>query len=718
MKNIMNKLGWYLSVFVFITFSGGALSSCTDEVDDTSRYTSTGEMIIDFLKTQKDYSSFCYLLSRVKTTNRPQSSTLEKLLSARGNYTCFAPTNEAIQDYLDKINNMPEGTHFDIKQIPDSIANELTRNCLIDNRSGEAYKLTDFPSDGGSLEIPNMNDRYITISVADSIVGNQSPFILNGKSRILGSFTKVEGIQNGVIHLIDHILDISNSYLPDLLSNTTNMQIFSVLLQETGWADSMMIPLYNEAYELNRPEFVEGLYAGDKYDTPEHLKTGFTAFVETDSLYQTRWGIPEVKRDVAGRVANKEEVMKAVEAKIISLYGTDYGTANQGNYKHPENPLNKFVAYHLIRAAIPSDKLVLHWSEPGYSYKNKVLAANAWNYFETMSPCYTTGSMKGVPLYRHMMKITEGSATKGKRINRYSTYEVTSANYDEKPVSSENQGILISIDNGKQDNQALNGFYYPISDFLVFSQDYVVRKVLNERLRYDVSAVIPEFYTNNLIRLSAGFNHGIPNNYLSGVTATSQSRLCYIGEGGSAGWSDFNGDEFNVVGQYDFTYRMPPLPANGDYEIRFGCSINTLRGMAQIYFGEDKNNLKALGVPLDLRLSGMAPSIGAILDKDLPDEAAIDENDKVLRTHGYMKGPKYIRFSNPNGTGTEIRQNLSGTTGAVRKIIYTGELKRDKVYYLRFKSVLENPSTQFYFDYIEIVPKTVYNSPNEPEDKW
>ena len=42
----------------------------------------------------------------------------------------------------------------------------------------------------------------------------------------------------------------------------------------------------------------------------------------------------------------------------------------------------------------------------------------------------------------------------------------------------------------------------------------------------------------------------------------------------------------------------------------------------------------------------------------------------------------------------------------------------DKVYYIRFKSVLDDVNKEFYMDYIEFCAKEVYDNPETPEDIW
>ena len=77
------------------------------------------------------------------------------------------------------------------------------------------------------------------------------------------------------------------------------------------------------------------------------------------------------------------------------------------------------------------------------------------------------------------------------------------------------------------------------------------------------------------------------------------------------------------------------------------------------------------------------------------------EKDKAMRNNGYMKGPKY--FFPANGySGRDC-------TNCLRRIVYTGRLEAGKTYYIRFKSVLDSSNTEFFFDYLELVPRTIYN---------
>ena len=68
------------------------LTSCSEQIEETSRYTFTGHTIASFLEEHSDvYSSFIHILDRGGRLS---------LMKAYGQYTCFAPTNEAIARFL------------------------------------------------------------------------------------------------------------------------------------------------------------------------------------------------------------------------------------------------------------------------------------------------------------------------------------------------------------------------------------------------------------------------------------------------------------------------------------------------------------------------------------------------------------------------------------------------------------------------------------------
>jgi hypothetical protein len=85
-----------LNIFIFSVL-GLLMTGCVEDPDDSNLYTFTGETIEGFLgNRQEQFSSFTRILKQAD---------LDQLLSSYGQYTCFAPTNEAIDKYIDSLWN-------------------------------------------------------------------------------------------------------------------------------------------------------------------------------------------------------------------------------------------------------------------------------------------------------------------------------------------------------------------------------------------------------------------------------------------------------------------------------------------------------------------------------------------------------------------------------------------------------------------------------------
>ena len=666
------------------------MTSCRDEVDDSDLYTFTGKKAYGFLADSKDFSDFAYILSKVKLSEK-STSTISELLSARGNYTVFAPSNEAIAFYLDSIYNTKG---YDITQIPDSTAESIAKNSIIDNKDGNAYLSTDFVV--GALGTTNMNSRYIQIDYANAADGKLITRV-NTNSKII---TPDNEVYNGVVHTIDHVIDMSSSTLPDLIKRTDNLRIFAKLLELTGWADSML-EYIDRYYEENHPLMGNvdkgGGYAeGEMAPTPEHRFIGYTAFVEPDSVFEAQWGIPAPKI-VGGNVENYDEII----SEVIEKCKEAYPNATSEDLKSQDNAVNQFVSYHLLPMRIIFNKLVVHKTEIGYAWKSpENLTIDCWEYYETM----------GKP--RRLLKLTEGSQTEGKRINRHATYDNGFyGNYRE--TSCDRKGARVYESNGNLVTNALNGFYYPIDEVLVYDDD-VPNKVLNERLRFDFSAICPDLMTNGIRQMNQDDPWiPIPQGYLKNWWYTEDTYWRYAPYYNTS-IDNYQCDEINILGQYDFIFKLPPVPYAGTWEFRICAPEVQHFGMFQPYIGTDRNNLSPIGLPLDFRLPSSNPTIGWKADTNDLDENR--EIDKDMRNHGYMKNIMHDGHTSGSAVSLPLRA-VQGDYIRLRKILWSGYMSPDETYYVRFKSVLENTRTCCMLDFFEIVPKSVYNGATE-EDPW
>lgn len=692
---LQSHVRWIGSVLMLcLAFS---LGSCTEEIDESNFAIKEEKTISEYIESTPGFSLIKIVFDNVKLGKSVDASTLTNVLSTRGNYTAFIPNDAAMQKYLTElgISTVEEMTPEQMELIANS--------CIIDNGEQSAYESVDFPTPGSFVK-PNLKNRIVTCRADGD--GN---FIIGGSSKVIQADVE---LSNGMLHVVETVISPSNRMLPDLISQAGNMRIMSYLLTQTKWADAMMqeLDLVYENEEREESFVLPGIEYND-FVYAQHRYYGFTAFVEPDSLYQ-EWGIT-LPEDVNADV-NWDDVMSKIKAQCETFYGATGNAAIDNDFTHPDNAVNKFVAYHLLYGKMAYDRFVCHYSEYGYKYgdasnpQTATCPTNVWDYFTTLGehPALVKVTQVG-----DESAVVENPSDHPIYLNRISVYNNDrEGDYKETAVKSE--GILISPTNGDYDNSAVNGFYFPINKFLV--NDLNNRNLLgSERIRFDVSTVLHELISNNIRR---GEYTIMPNGYFENIVNESQDcKLLYLYEGlsGAGGnWVDYQGDEFMVSGLYDFTMQLPPVPKDGTYEIRMGVSLNSLRGMCQIYMGEEPNKLLPVGLPFDMRDTPSAdnPAIPWVIDGE--DDQTNIENDKNLRNQGYMKGPRYFTVGDGKGE-TTVRDR----SGAIRRIITVMDMKAGKTYYVRFKSALKKLDSQFFMDFFEYAPSNIFNGAT-PEDIW
>ena len=174
-------------------------------------------------------------------------------------------------------------------------------------------------------------------------------------------------------------------------------------------------------------------------------------------------------------------------------------------------------------------------------------------------------------------------------------------------------------------------------------------------------------------------------------------------------WCNLQRDEMKAVGRYEVMFTLPPVPRRGTYEVRYKVLANGNRGIAQVYFGDDPDNLPVAGIPLDLTMTCNNPKTG--WENDTEDDDYNAEVDKRMRNNGFMKGPQSINSNDGTERGYNDRENI-------RHIFVRQTMDPNKTYYIKLKSVLESNRKEFYMDFLEYCAKEVYDNPEVPEDIW
>ncbi|MBR4297352.1 MAG: hypothetical protein IKT82_04080 [Bacteroidaceae bacterium] len=702
--------------------------SCEEEIDSSNFAIKKELTLSDIMDSDPSLSMARDLFKRVRLGRKENSSSIYSVLSARGNYTAFVPDNVAVENYLKTLGLTS------IDELTDEQAELVVYSCIIDNGDQQAYESTEFPT-AGSFNLSNLYDRLLTCSedlqATDTVqrikYDNLTllPEIKDGDTvkinyPIYFNIEKTCGVlktdleaSNGWLHIMADVIAPTSDYVFQVVQNAPNMKIMGRLLQETGiWA--WMNQERDIAYEeRDLPEKLEAQPGTFSVPTKRYL--AYTGFVETDSIFEA-YGVPAVQLDEDGNITNWNEVLEGL--KGVSKITTAYGTQDWNNLKSPNNPLYKFVKYHFIDGKYAPGKLVVHYTEYQYQYgadqknpQTRILPTDAWDYYTTIHPQDKVEVRDPIKLLQVGSRGAIGQTFEGNPvfINRFVEYDNgLNGSYEEIAVHPGGEGVMV---NQEQCINAANGYVYPINDILVFGE--AERTLMGrERMRVDYATIIHELSSNNL-RL--GNYHMFPAGYFENLPIQNSSSyvlylFCAYSPISTTGWCNYQGDEMMILGLYDVTFRIPPVPIAKEYEIRLGVSHNTLRGMCQLYFGEDPNRLLPAGLPYDLRQS--APSNAIPWVEDVEDEATNIENDKNMRNQGYMKGPKFFGWT--DGKGSNMSRDY---TGHLRRIVTTQRIEPGKSYYLRYKSALKKLDSQLQIDYIEIVPKEVYGG-NEAEDVW
>lgn len=451
-------------------------------------------------------------------------------------------------------------------------------------------------------------------------------------------------MHNGIIHKVNEVISPSSNLLPDVIGSNEDLSLFHEALSLTGWSEEM-----NQIEDTSYPE--KAKIHQDNFQLPKERKFGYTAFVETNELFASEG------------IYNIEDLKRYAASIYDKVFPADAGIDDP---KNPRNSLNRFVGYHLTDKRIDYNKFIYNF--------NYVAGADVSDYITTFANL--------------LLEVSE-DAGGGLLINKYNS-------------AGAKQGItIIPPQVGGKDQSAINGIYHFIDKILVYDET-VKNVVLNKRIRMDAATLLIELSSND-IRGKEGKNFSFPNDYFKNVTASNESFLRYLGP--SKNWVNLQGDEFMIVGAYDFTIKLPPVP-QGNYELRIGFNANLSRGIAQIYFGSDQTGLQPVGIPLSMIMDPNRANDNPI--GSLPDDMTLDDgyaNDKLMKNKGWMKAPDifYTVVSGANARQWPL---------ALRRIITVADLYENETYYLRFKSVTDENNRQFHFDYLEFCPKSVYADPN------
>jgi uncharacterized surface protein with fasciclin (FAS1) repeats len=659
MKKIMKTTDRKFFILILL-LSQFAWMSCVDDAIVQSYYTFKGETVGSYLKNpKKDFSKFVRILERANMYDQ---------LTTYGEYTCFAPNNSAIDTLLAQ-------RHLtSIEDLSDAECDTISKTHLIEG----LFYTTDL--EVGAISGTNFLDRYLMYSTtSDSSSGRLTvAYFINKTAEML---VRDDSVENGVVHTLNRVVTPSNRFIPQQILSDTAVSIFSNLLFLTG-LDKKMEVYEDKRYKIGADSIVIGSTVSSWPDAgrpafyPAKRKYGFTAFCEPNYVYRN-YNV-RTAQDVIDKLINKTGAFTMSDPSGRLKYDT--------NFKDSNNVVYRFVANHLmpclgnynqwnVTTTIRDDCAIYNLLDPQDFYETMG---------HTMMKFQTTREGQ---LYINRRRINEGASAVRNPADPYQ-------------AAVRGVRVFTPTESGLTNQDALNGVYHYVDALLIY--DDITMDALNTRMRMDASTLSPDFLN------SPGRHRAQPNGDFPLVTRYKKgfvenftfSDQTLMGLRADPNWSpSYQRNGLDFLGQYDFTVKVPPVPA-GQYEVRLGINAGNDRGIVQVYLDDEP-----CGIPIDMRVYKTDPKIGSVDDTEDLEENK--RNDKDLKNRGYLKGPDSWKTSN---LGDASQVSLRKYYNSMRIILTTKNFVDGETHYLRFKSVIDNPRGIFPFDFLEMCPKSVYGN--------
>ena len=504
---------------------------------------------------------------------------------------------------------------------------------LVYNHIIKGYILKSNDFSEGRLSCKTMSDRFITITFKNIFVDNL--IYVNKNSAITDIDNKCH---NGIIHHIDNVLSPTDLYITEVLKSNDKFSLFSKALELTKINEKLY-----EYEDLNYN--YEDYKHLDPVRIPRSRKFGYTIFVESDSLYKQKYGIT----DIEGLISKAKEIYDPVYKQDKDI----------DDITDPRNSLNRYISYHILNKQMNKKMFVEYYASIGHLVEGREMC----EYVETL--CENT-----------MIEFKHKTSTETNIINQ---------------IGNDGNYITLTDD---FDNDALNGVYHEVNDILAYSLP-VVSELSSKRLRMDVISFFPEMFNNGYKACQRVVPEPkIPPGYIERFEFREDCRVHLWGPWKT--FSDYQGDEFLIYGNYDFTVTTSTIPS-GTYEVRLGYQTAGGRGIAQVYW----DGLPC-GIPVDFSMGAANPKIGWVQPNTDQEDWDGFENDKMMRNRGYMKGGS--SYKAPDGWAVGSKINARMCQNNLRKILGIFSFEKPSTHKFRVKSVKEG---EFMLDFLEFTPTEV-----------
>lgn len=532
-------------------------------------------------------------------------------------------------------------------------------------------------------------------------------------------------IQDGTyipVNKIKRIRTIAQEHsrsLSKIISNNKNVSIYAEALNATGIIDSLKCYIddnYKWASEQNRIDSCTWsnnklcIHTAVEYDNvayPEIRKYEHTVFLCPDSILKDKYGIESL-----------EDLRKMAKNIYDEVYPEDALVTDETDRR---NSLNRFISYHILNFYGQYYTLTAmdgNSKDAKLQYNFNRRKRDITDWYETFMP-------------NSIMKFSFPSGhEEGLYINRRGVQ----SRADERGVFV--RGTKVSQpDSCTFETSGVNGLYHYIDDILAYDKT-TQTKICDDIIRTDCTTLSPDFMSSDSDGQTARGHYcrtshegGRYGDGAQGASAASNRNTCLGFKPGYVRnfefgnnthihvrnrvlnfWS-YQADEVTIKGKYDVKIKLPPAPS-GTYEVRLGtCCDFMSRGIVAFYVDDIPQ-----GMPIDLRPNGQV-LFGNKSNRDLGnDPESIAAFDHSIHNRGWLRGPGEYEPGDRSSYGSA--PPLRDLPNTIRCVVGKFTTDGKSNHYLRMQQLMESAENEMNFDFIELVPQSVYDNEDYLESNW
>ena len=562
------------------------------------------------------------------------------------------------------------------------------------------------------VTIPQDASDWISVKATKAISESQTVLSVSKNESYFQRSASIlfNNLSDGVQDTLTIVQDEGFESLRKLLRENPDASIFYKALVATHLTDSLIKYIDESypspAYDSTYAALYETGQAAVEYETvyenkangqqqrvvwPDKRLFRYTVFVVSDSVLEREYGIKS---------------LDDLEAKARKVY--DDPSHIDDSPELCTSPLYKLMSYHILPCGMNYHQFNHsdHYVVDAYLNSGVRNEMDMEDYYETMQP---------YAIMRISTPYDTQSESPGNYIyiNRKGT--VSGGNL-------ESEGIRIWKDYETPYNKyATNGNIYFVGKLLLFDQE--TRNALRTRKRIMFSTISPDFINSNargrMNRQRAPYNYAVyafKNGFCRNVSYSDETM--YTVRYQESFWTTYYFDETTLLGNYDITFRLPPVPESGTQEIRIsgwtsGRLDDSYNNIVQFYIREEGGDFVPCGDPIDMDKPLSDQSIGYVRDdrvsyyeymgqgisEEEAMQSAIYANDDLMREHGYMKAPDSFSVNN---------QSMRDDDHCFRVIVNRMYMREGRYYYLRIRQCNLDKDITLPLSYLEIVPKEIY----------